>query len=142
MAERNDVTELLDASGVSITVNGELHLYLGTGPAIVESLARIEASLAQLQSTDRALVAQGVTMAADLKKITDALDTLEATVATDTDVKNSASTLLAGLSALLAANANDPVAVLAISARLAKAKTDVETSNAALAAAVMANTPA
>ncbi len=132
------------AEPITITVAGDLHLYLGNGPLpqITQSLARIETTLTALQSTESRLEAQGVTMAADLKKITDALDTLETTVATDTDVKNSASTLLAGLSALLAANANDPAAVLAISARLAKAKTDVETSNAALAAAVMANTPA
>ena len=132
------------AEPISITVAGDLHLYLGTGPLpqITQSLARIETSLTSLQSTDRALVAQGVQMAADLKSITDALDTLEATVATDTDVKNSASTLLAGLSALLAANADDPAAVRAIAARLAKAKADVATSNAALTAAIIASTPA
>ena len=65
------------------------------------------------------------------------LDALKAAVARDTDVENSAITLLQGLKAALdaAIAANDPAALTALSASLG-ANSD------ALAAAVVANTPA
>ena len=65
------------------------------------------------------------------------LDALKAAVARDTDVENSAITLLQGLKAALdaAIAANDPAALAALSASLG-ANSD------ALAAAVVANTPA
>ena len=65
------------------------------------------------------------------------LDALKAAVARDTDVENSAITLLQDLKAALdaAIAANDPAALAALSASLG-ANSD------ALAAAVVANTPA
>lgn len=63
------------------------------------------------------------------------LTALTAEVARNTAVDESAITLLNGLAAQLAAVATDPAAVLALSAQLSA-------SSDALAAAVVANTPA
>lgn len=88
---------------------------------IVRALARIEAALATL---DRKVT----TMAASL-------DTITATVKRTEDAEDAAIVLLQGLKAALDAAGTDPVALKALSDELG-AKTD------ALAAAVVANTPA
>ena len=75
-----------------------------------------------------AITKQGVTM-------TQEVDDLQAAVAAEGTVIDSAITLLNGLSARIADLAEDPVALKALSVEV-KAKSD------ALAAAVVANTPA
>jgi len=63
------------------------------------------------------------------------LDALTASVANATTVEESAITLIQGLSAAIKAAGTDPVALAALTAKL-------DASDAALAAAVTANTPA
>ncbi len=63
------------------------------------------------------------------------LDVLQAAVTRNTDVDSSAVQLLQGLSAQLAAMKNDPVAIQALA-------DSMNSSSDALAAAVIANTPA
>lgn len=63
------------------------------------------------------------------------LDALTAQVSKNTDVTNSALTLIQGLKAALDAAGTDPVKLAALSAQL-------QQSDDALAAAVAANTPA
>lgn len=67
-------------------------------------------------------------------KILSALDDLQAAVAKENTVIDSAITLLQGLSAALAAAGTDPV-------KLAALQTEVTAKSDALAAAVVANTP-
>lgn len=71
------------------------------------------------------------------RKMAQELDTLKAAVARNTDVENSAVTLLQGLKSKLdaAIAAGDPAALTALS-------TELGSSADALAAAVIANTPA
>ena len=64
-----------------------------------------------------------------------AVTDLQASVAAEDTVIDSAVTLLQGLSAALAAAGTDPVALAAL-------KTDIDTKTQSLAAAVVANTPA
>jgi hypothetical protein len=75
-----------------------------------------------------ALIAQGATMSAQL-------DALQAEVARNTSVDQSAIILLTRLAEQIAANANDPVA-------MQKLADDLKASSDALAAAVAANTAA
>ena len=63
------------------------------------------------------------------------LDALQAQVEQNTNLEASAVTLIEGLAAQIAAAANDPVQIAALSAKL-------QTSATALAAAITANTPA
>lgn len=63
------------------------------------------------------------------------LDTLEKSVQTNTDAEDSAVVLLGQLSALIKAGAQDPAKILALAAQLDQKKD-------ALAAAIVANTPA
>jgi len=76
----------------------------------------------------RGLTAQGLSMSKEL-------DTLTAQVKANTDAEQSAILLLTQLSALIKQNATDPAALNALAAEL-------NTSAAALAAAITANTPA
>ena len=64
-----------------------------------------------------------------------ALDDLTAQVTENTSVEGSAAQLLANLSAIIAANANNPAALQALSSQL-------KVSSDALTAAITANTPA
>lgn len=70
-----------------------------------------------------------------MSKTSDALDALTAEVTRAKTVDDSAAALLAGLSALLLENANNPEAIQALAASLKSQSDD-------LAAAVSANTPA
>lgn len=73
-----------------------------------------------------------------IKKILDmnpTLQALQAEVANNTSVENSAILLIQGLAAQIAAAGTDPAALAAI-------VTSLQTNDAALAAAVAANTPA
>jgi len=70
------------------------------------------------------------------------LDELEAKVATDTQVKASAATLMDGLSDILRQIKTDPAAIDALANQLDQVETAVDSSNAALADAVQRNTPA
>lgn len=88
-------------------------------------LTDIAARLARIETT---LTTQGPKTMADLTALT-------ASVAANTTVVGSALTLIRGLSAQLAAAGTDPVALAAL-------KTQLDTTDAALAAAVAANTPA
>lgn len=63
------------------------------------------------------------------------LDDLTAAVQADTDAENSAITLIQGLAAQIQANAADPAKIAELAAKLTA-------SSSALAAAVVANTPA
>lgn len=95
---------------------------------IQSSLARIEYKL------DRIWRFQKLQLVLELK-MSKEMDDLTAAVARDTDVENSAITLLQGLKTQLDAAGTDPAKLAALSTQLS--------SNAdALAAAVAANTPA
>jgi hypothetical protein len=93
-----------------------------------ERLSRIEAQNRVLLSIVRKMQKQETTMATDLTALT-------AAVAADTDVDNSAIILLNQLSQMLKDAATDPQAIADIAAAL-------DANSAALAAAVVANTPA
>ena len=69
------------------------------------------------------------------RKMSAELDALAAQVEQNTTVEESAVTLIQGLAAQIAAAANDPAAIAALSAKL-------QSSATALAAAIAANTPA
>lgn len=70
------------------------------------------------------------------------LDALVVQVTANTDVEASAVALLSQLSALLAANASDPVAIQQIADGLSNQAGALKTSADSLAAAIVANTPA
>ena len=69
------------------------------------------------------------------RKMSAQLDALQAQVEQNTNLEASAVTLIEGLAAQIAAAANDPVQIAALSAKL-------QTSATALAAAITANTTA
>jgi hypothetical protein len=102
-----------------MTIN--LNITVTADDKLQASLGRIEVALQKLQIQETTIMAN--------------LDTLTAQVKANTDVESSAVTLLNGLSAQLAAVANDPVAVKSLADSL-------KTSADSLAAAVVANTPA
>lgn len=95
--------------------------------SIERALDRIETRL------DRMSRAQKLQLKLELK-MSKELDDLTAAVAHNTDVENSAITLLQGLKAQLDAAGTDPVKLAELSASLG-------TSTDALAAAITANTP-
>lgn len=68
------------------------------------------------------------------KSVASDLDALTAQVAANTTVEQSAITLINGLAAQIASLKNDPAAIAALAAKL-------QTSAAALSAAITANTP-
>lgn len=70
-----------------------------------------------------------------MSALDDAIAALTSQVQANTDAETSAVILIQGLAAQIAAVANDPAAVTALAAKL-------KTSADALAAAVVANTPA
>jgi hypothetical protein len=92
-------------------------------------LDRIEAELVRLRRLVEAYISGGIVA------IMSDLSALQAQVAANVSVEQSAITLIQGLAAQLAANANDPAAISAMA-------TSLQTSAASLAAAITANTPA
>ena len=76
---------------------------------------------------------------ADLQTAFDALSTQ---AQANVDAETAASTLLGQLGALLAANANDPVAIQAIADGMTNKSGALKSSADSLAAAIVANTPA
>jgi ABC-type transporter Mla subunit MlaD len=90
---------------------------------------------------DMVLTQQGQILAAlasqreEMIKMSKELDDLTSQVQKNTDVEASAVTLIQGLAAQIAAQANDPAAIKALTAKLSG-------SADALAAAIVANTPA
>ena len=98
-----------------------LHVHVHLPPEVTQALARIEASLSRLQL-------QGSLMANELERLT--TEVSETNTAID-----SAILLLEKLSQLIRDNAGDPAA-------LAKLADDLDAKGQALAAAVVANTPA
>ena len=100
--------------------------------AVNKTIALFSADMAALKT----LVQQGNTDMANFKSaISDAMATLTAQVTANTNAENSAVQLVTELAAMIQANAADPQAVLALASQL-------QTSAAALGAAVTANTPA
>ncbi len=95
---------------------------------IAAQLDDIRARLARIETATNKLTKQGVEIMADLSGLT-------AQVKANTDVEASAITLLNGLAAQLAAAATDPAKVQDLANQL-------KTSADALAAAIVANTPA
>lgn len=98
-----------------------IHHYIHWVDPPAEALTRIEAKLDQL-------IAEGVTMAADLTALT-------AEVTRNTDVDQSAIALLQGLAAQIESLKADPVALQALADQL-------KGSSDKLAEAITANTPA
>lgn len=90
----------------------------------------------------RSLQTQGATIMADLQALEAQVASVEAETAAQTEIEASAATLLNQLSDLIRANATDPAALQALADRLSSATTAGGSSNAALVAAVTANTPA
>jgi hypothetical protein len=102
-------------------IHVDLHVHIKPDP---EVRARLDAILDQLGL----VVSNQETMMA-------AIDDLQAAVAAEDTVIDSAITLIQGIPALIAAAGVDP-------AKLAALQTDITTKSSALAAAVAANTPA
>jgi hypothetical protein len=95
---------------------------------ISAQLAEVLANQAKILSAISSLTQEGKSIMADLTALT-------AQVAANTQVEASAVTLIQGLAAQITALANDPVAIAALAAQL-------NSSAAALGAAITANTPA
>lgn len=87
------------------------------------------------------LIAQGAHVMSDLTQIDQSVSDAETRIAAVEGTEASAAALLAEISALLRANATDPAAIAALADRLDTAGEGLDTSNAALAAAVAANDP-
>ena len=113
---------------------------------VLEKLNRLDAKLTALTADTSVISAKlvalltltqtGNVIMANFKTVfTDAMAALEAQVAANTSAENSAVTVITELADLITSNAGDPTAVTALAAQL-KASAD------ALAAAVVANTPA
>lgn len=98
----------------------DLHIH-NDDPATEQKLDRIISMLATVIQKEGQLMA--------------AIDDIQADVTAEDTVIDSAVTLLQGLSAALAAAGNDP-------AKLAALRSDIQGKTQALAAAVVANTPA
>ncbi len=112
------------------------------------ALAQIQAQLAsygpkvdQLLSLVRLSLQNEGAIMADLSALDAAVASAEAAVSANTDVVGSASALLDQLAELIRSNATDPAALQALADRISSASSVEESNNAALAAAVAANTP-
>ena len=99
---------------------GDIHVHLHIKPD-PEVLARLDLILDKLDLNQENIMA--------------AIDDLQAAVAAEDTVIDSAITLIQGIPALIAAAGVDP-------AKLAALQSDITTKSSALAAAVAANTPA
>lgn len=100
---------------------------------------RVPATKADLAATEQRLTTLIQNLSAQLteteKELMDPLQVLQQQVTQNTNLEQSAITLIQGLAAQIAANANNPAALTALS-------TQLQTSATALSAAIVANTPA